>query len=95
MRIVWSPTARRHLAAIRAHVASHDPRAADATMRAIRNAIRRLPRFPRLGRAGRVQNTRELVVPGTPYIVVYGVSSDVVELYAVLHGARRWPDHFD
>jgi toxin ParE1/3/4 len=34
--------------------------------------------------------TRELVVSGTPYIVVYLISDDV-ELIRVLHGAQQWP----
>ena len=35
--------------------------------------------------------TRELVVPRTPYIVVYTVESDYVRIHRVLHGAQRWP----
>ncbi len=46
---------------------------------------------PRRGRPGRVAGTRELVVPGTPYIVVYAVGADYVRIHRVLHGAQRWP----
>jgi toxin ParE1/3/4 len=42
-----------------------------------------------------VPETRELVVSGTPYIVPYTVRGDVVEIHAVLHGARKWPERFD
>lgn len=49
---------------------------------------------PGLGRAGRVPETRELVIPDTPYLVPYTVRADVVEIHAVLHGARKWPEHF-
>lgn len=48
---------------------------------------------PMIGRRGRVAGTRELVMPKTPYIVVYRASSRV-EIIAVVHGAREWPESF-
>lgn len=48
---------------------------------------------PGIGRSGRVTGTRELVMTGLPYIVVYRIS-DQVEVPAVVHGARAWPDTF-
>jgi toxin ParE1/3/4 len=44
------------------------------------------------GRPGRWPGTRELIIPGTPYIVPYRVKGPVVEILRVFHGARRWPD---
>ncbi len=44
-----------------------------------------------LGRAGRVEGTRELVVPDTPYLVPYRVRGHAVEILRVFHGARKWP----
>jgi toxin ParE1/3/4 len=46
---------------------------------------------PRRGRPGRVPATRELVVPGTPYVIVHAVGIDYVRIHRVLHGAQRWP----
>ncbi len=40
-----------------------------------------------MGRIGRVPLTRELIVGGTPWIIVYRVRADVVEIIRVLHGA--------
>ena len=42
-------------------------------------------------RTGRVPLTRELIVGGTPWIIVYRVRADVVEIIRVLHGAQSWP----
>ena len=95
MRIVWSPTAMRHLAEIRRYIGRHNPKAAGSTAAAVRKAVTDLSDFPGLGRAGRVPETRELVVSGTPYIVPYTVRGDVVEIHAVLHGARKWPERYD
>ena len=60
----------------------------------IRTAVERLAASPAIGRPGRVADTRELVIPGTPYIIPYRVKSDVVQIITVLHSAQRWPDRF-
>lgn len=50
---------------------------------------------PHLGRARRIAGTRELVVAATPFVVPYRVRNGAVEILAVFHGARRWPERFD
>ncbi len=42
-----------------------------------------------------VTDTRELIVSSTPFIIVYRVGDDRIEILAVFHGARRWPESFD
>ena len=39
-------------------------------------------------------NTRELVVAGTPYIVIYRVGRERIDILRVVHGAQRWPPRF-
>lgn len=46
-----------------------------------------------MGRVGRAVGTRDLVFPDLPYIVAYRVT-DKVEVLAVVHMAREWPDEF-
>ncbi|MNL60453.1 Plasmid stabilization system protein [compost metagenome] len=46
------------------------------------------------GRLGRALGTRELVFADLPYIVVYRVS-DRVEILAVMHASREWPEAFE
>lgn len=60
---------------------------------AIEAAVSQLVRMPRSGRAGKVAVTRELVVPRTPYVIVYRVYTDRVVILRLLHGAQRWPPH--
>ena len=50
-----------------------------------------LAKFPSLGRRGRIQGTRELIFPGLPYIVVYRVQDEAVEIVRIYHGAQDWP----
>jgi toxin ParE1/3/4 len=51
-----------------------------------------LATFPERGRQGRIEGTRELVVAGTPFVVAYRIRSREMEVLAIVHGARRWPD---
>jgi addiction module RelE/StbE family toxin len=88
--LIWSKSALSQLEAIFDYVAADDPNAADRLTRRIATAVLRLQRFPLSGRQGREPGTRELVVAGTPYIVVYEVT-DTVAILTVYHGARRWP----
>jgi len=41
-----------------------------------------------------VEGTRELIVPGTPYLVAYTILAEDVVILAVLHHAREWPSSF-
>jgi toxin ParE1/3/4 len=66
-------------------------RAAQGAEARVRVALRRLGRFPELGRQGRVDGTRELSVPRTRFIIAYRVRSGVVEIAALVHDAQQWP----
>ena len=92
MRQVWSPAATRDLQAIRQYIADDNPTAAIRIVRAIVERIDTLTSFPNLGRPGRVDGTRELAIAGTPFIVAYRSTADVIFVIRVLHGARTWPD---
>ena len=61
----------------------------------ILEATEALQRFPLIGRAGRVEGTRELVVAGTPYIIAYTVRRDRVVILAAVHSSRAWPEEFE
>lgn len=74
-----------------AWIAARDIRAATAAETRVRVALRRLRRFPELGRAGRVAETRELSVPRTRFIIAYRAREDVIEVAAMLHAAQDWP----
>jgi toxin ParE1/3/4 len=54
-----------------------------------------LTQFPRVGRPGRVDGTRELVIHHTPYIVAYRVVENTVIVLRVLHGAQQWPERLE
>lgn len=92
MRIEWLPIAARNREEQLAWLTERSPRAALAAGNAIERAVEDLLRHPRIGRAGRVDGTRELVVGGTPYVIAYRIDSEAVVVIRLLHGAQRWPE---
>ncbi|HJU12300.1 MAG TPA: type II toxin-antitoxin system RelE/ParE family toxin [Candidatus Binataceae bacterium] len=89
----WLDQAVEDLKTVRAFIAHDNPSPAGDVAKHIREAVRILADYPASGRAGRVPNTRELVVTGTPYILPYRVRTQTVEILRVLHGAQKWPDN--
>ena len=93
-RLEYAPRYFRRLEDIREYIASDNPEAAARVILRIRAAVERLSAMPAIGRPGRVPDTRELVVSGTPYIVPYRVTGNAVQIITILHSAQRWPDRF-
>jgi len=69
------------------YIETDSPRAASA----IDDKVEILLQFPEVGRVGRVDGTRELVIDRTPYIAVYRLVDDAVRILRILHGSRLWP----
>lgn len=94
MKIVWTKLAVQDLRHIRNYIEEDNPEAADATLMKIAKTIESLSSFPNLGRPGRVKGTKELIVLGTPFIAAYRLKKARLEILAVIHSARRWPEDF-
>ena len=91
--VVWTRRSLRELEAIGDYIAEHNPAAALRIVTAIHTRTRNLlSENPFIGRPGEIAGTRELVIPGTPYIVAYRVLETRVDVLFVQHGAREWPD---
>jgi toxin ParE1/3/4 len=91
MRLVRSGTYRADLENIADYIARENPSAALAVWDEIESQVERLREYPHSGRSGRLKGTRELIVTGTPFVVVYAVKGTVT-LLRVVHGAQRWPE---
>lgn len=94
MRIRYTRRATEEIRAIQLYIARRNLTAARDVRDRIRRAVTRLERFPQSGRPGRVDGTRELIVPGLPYIVLYRIEDHRVVVLSVRHGARDWPAGF-
>ncbi|WP_207540941.1 type II toxin-antitoxin system RelE/ParE family toxin [Sabulicella rubraurantiaca] len=91
MIVRYARQAAADLNAARDYIALDNPRAAAEVAKRLREAIDGLRQFPERGRTGRVASARELVIPGTPFVVPYRVIGREIQVLAVLHGARAWP----
>ena len=91
MQIRYEATARADFRNIIAHgVDNHLPDPV-AYVHSLRERVMHLADITHPGRRARVANTREWVLSGTPYIVIFQITDDVVTVLRVLHGARDWP----
>lgn len=92
MRVRWLPVAAESRRGQIADLAQRDPRAALDAGDRIRAAVRLLGQYPAVGRSGRRDGTRELVVSGARFLLVYRVEADVVTILRLFHGAQDWPN---
>lgn len=89
-RVTWSRRSRADLIELRRFV--KNPNKAKAVAARLFGIAEHLEKHPELGRVGVVPGTRELVVGGTPYILIYAVSDDRddVIVLSVVDGRRDW-----
>jgi toxin ParE1/3/4 len=88
MRIIWASEARCQIHEIWHYIALDDPQLADRMLTRLVAAVERLTHFPHLGEPGR-EDSRELVVAGTHFIVIYRVRGEEIRIGTVVHGAQR------
>jgi toxin ParE1/3/4 len=94
VRLRYTVRARLHLEAIAEYIAARNPNAARRVATRIRETIELLTSFPMMGRTGILAGTREMVVPGLPYLIVYridGGDSETLIILGIYHGAQRRP----
>lgn len=89
MIIKWLEDAITDLQALQQYIAADNPTAANGVAKRIISAINLLAEQPSIGRHGRVPNTRELVVSGTPYIIPYRVKNNAIEILRVFHSSMQ------
>ncbi len=94
MKTVWTEPARQDLKEIFEYIANENPNAARRLLGEIKEQALILIDNPQIGRAGRVEGTRELVLSGTNYILPYRAKGKQIQILAVFHGARKWPESF-
>jgi toxin ParE1/3/4 len=92
MEIRWSPLAAEDLEQICERIERDNPDAAWRVAKTIYEGCASLKDFPHRGRASlRMAGRRELVFPSLPYIAVYRVTEQAVEISRIFHGAQNWP----
>ncbi|RAM48536.1 MAG: type II toxin-antitoxin system RelE/ParE family toxin [Hapalosiphonaceae cyanobacterium JJU2] len=91
MKIKWLKKALRNVEQAHEYIAKDNPDAAVRVVLKISSAVSQLADSPYIGRSGRVEGTRELVIVQTPYIVIYRVKEETVQIIRVLHSSKKYP----
>jgi plasmid stabilization system protein ParE len=92
MRVRWTATAAGDLTSICDYTQEqHGPEGARKLALRIYESAASLSQFPYRGRKGRKSGTRELIFSVIPFLAVYRIPRDVVEIVRILRGAQRWP----
>lgn len=92
MVLRWLNAALADLRAIKDYISEENPEAAHRVVACIRSETNILLQQPHVGRVGRIADTRELVVSQYPYIVAYRERNGEVQILAIVHTSRRWPE---
>jgi toxin ParE1/3/4 len=94
VRVKWTRAASHDPNFVADYRGRDNPGAAVETVLKIVRQVGMLAEHPGMGRPGRIEDTRELVVTGLPYVVPYIHERDMVTVLRVLHGAMKWPRRF-
>lgn len=92
MKAIIRETAAADLERIHAWISKDSPNNARSVVERILTAIERsIPAFPDIGRKGKVEGTREWIVRGLPYLIVYRVDhvARTVTILSIFHGAQN------
>jgi plasmid stabilization system protein ParE len=90
MRLRWTVPAADDLERIRDYLDQHHLSFATPTVGALYHRIQGLKTSPYRGRPGHRSGTRELPLTPLPYVVVYAVKPDAVEILHIYHGSQDW-----
>jgi toxin ParE1/3/4 len=91
--IIWTGPALRDYRNIIERLNDLNPSASHRIEGAVLRRVTQLEAHPKIGRAGRVAGTRELLITRMPYLIIYELQDDdnAALILRVLHGAQRWP----
>lgn len=94
--VIWQKVASQDIESIYRYISIDNPSAAETVVATIiKRTTAQLTAFPNSGKIGRVAGTRELIVSKTPYIAVYRIKNDHIDILAVQHTSRKWPLRFE
>jgi addiction module RelE/StbE family toxin len=80
MSVRWSPEAAADFEGIVEYIRQQNPSAADRVAHSLYDSVVSLETFPNHGRPGRISATRELVLAPLPFVVIYRVNLDAIEI---------------
>jgi toxin ParE1/3/4 len=95
LRVRWTRPALTDLIEAQNYIARDNPAAAQAVAQRLWDAARQIADNPNIGRPGHNPGTREWVVMRTPYLIVYRLRNETIEILRLWHGRRNWQSEMD
>lgn len=90
MKVRWAEPALQQLHEAYDYVQLDKPDAAERLIARIEVAVDRLRAFPQMGKPSMRPKARGLAIPGTPFVVVYRVGDNAIDIVALFHRAQNW-----
>lgn len=90
--IKWTASAISDLKEIHDYIKQENPTAATHIASQIYDSVKPLEHNPQIGRMGRIDGTRELVLGSLPYILMYELKAEFIFIKRVVHTSRLWPE---
>jgi toxin ParE1/3/4 len=91
IQLRWTEAAAEDLERIANYLFEETPLHAARLVTEIYKAPAQLLIFPLLGRPGKAEGTRELILSALPYVIVYAVTGSTIHVRRILHGSQKWP----
>jgi toxin ParE1/3/4 len=88
LKLRWTRLALADFEQAHDHIAQDDPEVARLIAQRILDATEILLEYPRIGRVGEDEDSREWHVDKTPYLLIYSIKGDVVEVWRVWHESQ-------
>jgi addiction module RelE/StbE family toxin len=92
MRVNWTKRALNDLEIEANYLNEISPSIKDSFLEDVESGIDLIKEYPELGRIGRVNQARELILKKFQYILVYLVESSYIDIIRLLHTSRKWPN---
>ena len=92
MRLIWSTQAQQELLDIADRYEEIDPDLANAIVDRVEASVSPLLDFPRLGAIIDRNGARKWRVPRTPFILLYDVTDERIEVLSVSHARSDWAE---
>jgi addiction module RelE/StbE family toxin len=89
MRLRWTPPAAQDMQGISEYLKENYPQYRSPTLNKLYRKIQSLKQTPHIGRPGRIKGTRGILFTPLPYVAVYRVDGEIVEIWRIWHGAQE------
>jgi toxin ParE1/3/4 len=90
-QIKWLASAVKDIDCVYEFISQDRPLSAKKVVQVILDYVEKLSQYPESGKTGRVVGTREIVIHPYPFVVIYRIKKNDVQILSVLHTSRKWP----